>query len=62
MASRNKQLQLAEALLTKEHIHITAEIVDKHLSAAIDKKDRVRIRQLNDLQTLVEQVQGPGEE
>jgi hypothetical protein len=61
MASRNSALRLASLLLTKDNVGIAAEIIDKHVDAALAKKDKPRLSELFDLQKLVENVKAGDE-
>lgn len=57
MASKNNKLALADALLSKSNIGITAEIVDRHIDAALKAGEKARLAELFDVQKLVKAVQ-----
>jgi hypothetical protein len=56
MASRNKALALAIAILSPQNIAIAEEVIQKHFDKAMADKDRSRLRELSDLLSIVEEV------
>lgn len=61
MPSESKVKRFASAVLTKKHVGIAEEIVNRHLDAAMAAKDRERTRELSALLDILDEVKSEGE-